>query len=49
MPNIVRLWYKRHRGIDVEPFWGTPKDFDETSVHPFFMMPAEIAAEALNR
>lgn len=22
MPNIVRLWYRRNRGIEVEPFCG---------------------------
>ena len=22
MPDIVRLWFKRNRGMDVEVFWG---------------------------
>jgi hypothetical protein len=49
MPNIVRLWYKRHRGIDIEPFFGPRKDFDDTTSFPVFPMPAEIAAQALAR
>ena len=49
MPNIVRLWYKRHRGIEVEPFWGTRRDTDDTFAVPMFTLRAEIAAQALNR
>jgi hypothetical protein len=47
MPNIVRLWYRKNRGVEVEPFWGTSRDFDGTSAFPMFTVPAEIAARAL--
>jgi hypothetical protein len=47
MPNIVRVWYRRHRGIEVEAFVGPSKDFDDVSAFPMFAVPAEIAAQAL--
>ena len=49
MPNIVRLWYRRHRGIEVEPFWGKARDMDGDSNFPIFTIPAEIAAQQLAR
>ena len=49
LPDIVRLWYKRHRGIDVEPFLGKSRDYDDTSSFPMFTVRAEIAAQALAR
>ena len=49
MPNIVRLWYRRHRGIEVESFWGESRDVDDQSAVPMFTIPAEIAAQHLGR
>lgn len=49
IPNVVRLWYRRHKGVEVEPFWGKTQDRDDTSSVPLFMVPAEIAAQALAR
>jgi hypothetical protein len=49
IPNIVRLWYRRHRGIEIEPFRGAQKDYDDISAFPVFPMPAQIAAQALER
>ncbi len=49
IPNIVRLWYRRNRGIEVESFWGATRDLDGTSAIPMFTVRAEIAAQALCR
>jgi hypothetical protein len=49
MPNIVKLWYRRHRGIEVEPFWGATRDIDGASDIPFLTIPAQIAAQQLGR
>jgi hypothetical protein len=49
MPNIVRLWYRRNRGLEVEPFSGTLRDIDGMSAVPMFTLPAAIAAQALAR
>lgn len=49
LPNIVRVWFKRNRGIDVEAFLGTGRDFDDTSSFPMCAVRAEIAAQALAR
>ncbi len=49
MPNVVRLWYRRNRGIDVETFWGTARDMDGHDAVPMFTIPAEIAAQQLGR
>ena len=49
MPNIVRLWYRRHRGMEVEAFVGTSRGMDGQSSVPMFTIPAEIAAQQLAR
>jgi len=49
MPNIVRLWFKKNRGLDVEPFWGERREFDDISAFPMITVPAEVAAQALAR
>ncbi len=49
MPNIVQLWYRRHRGIEVEVFWGKRHDTDHLSEFPVIPVPAEIAAQAMAR
>ena len=49
MPNIVRLWYRSNRGIEVEPFWGASRDKDDTASIPMLTVPAEVAAQALAR
>lgn len=49
MPNVVRLWFKRNKGIDVEPFWGPRQGTDDTSAFPMAMIPAEVAAQAMAR
>ena len=49
IPNIVKLWYRRNRGIEVEPFGGATRDIDGGSDIPFLTIPAEIAAQELGR
>ncbi len=51
MPNIVRLWYRRNRGIEVETFVGTRRDFDDISAFPIMTtpVPIEVAAMAMGR
>jgi hypothetical protein len=49
MPNIVRLWYKRNRRMDVEAFLGPSREFDESSAFPMLTLPAELAARELAR
>ena len=50
IPNIVRLWYRRNRGVEIEPFWGAQKDYDDdNSAFPVFPMPARLAAQAFER
>jgi len=49
LPNIVKLWFKRNRGIDVTAFVGPLRDIDSFSELPIAPIPAEIAAQALSR
>jgi len=49
MPNIVRLWYRRNRGIEVEVFSGAPRQEDDTYSIPAMAMPSAVAAQQLGR
>jgi hypothetical protein len=49
MPDIVRHWYKRNRGIEVEVFWGEERQSDGTTSIPAMTVPVEVAAQALGR
>jgi hypothetical protein len=47
MPNIVRLWFKRHKNAIVEVFQGPSQHYDDSSSYSSMTVPAEIAAQAL--
>lgn len=47
VPNIMKLWFKRHKGMDIAIFNGETKHFDGTQKIPMITVPAEIAAKAL--
>jgi len=47
MQDVVRHWYRRHRGIDVEVFWGEQRETDGTLSIPAMTVPVEVAAQAL--
>jgi hypothetical protein len=47
MQDIVRHWYKRNRGMDVEVFWGEERKSDGTVSFPAMTVPVEVAAQAL--
>jgi len=49
MPDIVRHWYKRNRGIEVEVFWGEERQSDGAVSMPVMTIPVEVAAQALGR
>lgn len=49
MPNIVRLWYRRHREMDVEVFWGQETEFNNSFSIPTVAIPAQIAARAMRQ
>jgi hypothetical protein len=49
MPDIVRHWYKRHRGMDVEVFCGAGRRSDGTVSFPAMTVPVEVAARELAR
>jgi len=43
------MWFKRHKGIDIEVFMGPPHRSDGTHTISAIPVPAEIAAQALQR
>jgi hypothetical protein len=47
MPNIIRLWFKRHRNAAVEVLTSAVSHTDNESVYLAGTVPAEIAAQAL--
>jgi hypothetical protein len=47
LQDIVRHWYKRNRGVDVEVFWGEERKSDGTVSLPAMTVPVEVAAQAL--
>jgi hypothetical protein len=49
MADIIRLWYRRNRGIEVESFWGTSRDTGGRYSVPVFTIPADIAARELRK
>ncbi|MBR0874476.1 hypothetical protein JQ633_29255 [Bradyrhizobium tropiciagri] len=49
VPNIMRLWFKRNKGMDIEVFQGPVTQHDHTRTIPMIPVPAEIAARALAR
>jgi hypothetical protein len=49
VPNIVRRWFERHRGMQVEPFLGPRQDHGDVTAFPVYAVPAEIAAQAMAR
>lgn len=49
VPNIVRLWFKRHKDMDIEIFKGPTHHSDGTQMISMVPVPAEIAAKALAR
>lgn len=49
MPNIMRLWFKRHKGIDIRAYQGPTETSAGTVKIPVIPVPAEIAAQALAR
>jgi hypothetical protein len=49
VPNIMRLWFKRHKDVDIEVFKGPTHHSDGTQMISMVPVPAEIAARALAR
>lgn len=49
VPNIMRLWFKRHKGMDIEVYRGPSESRDGTMSIPAIPVPVEIAAQALSR
>lgn len=49
IPNIIRLWFKRHRQMAIEVFQGPVQQIDDSYTIPAMTVPAEIAARALAR
>lgn len=49
VPNIMRLWFKRNRGIEIEVFRGPVRQGDHSHTILMNTVPAEIAAQALGR
>jgi len=49
VPNIMRLWFKRHKGEDIEVFKGPTQHSDGNQRISMVPVPVEIAAQALAR
>jgi len=49
MSNIITLWFKRNRGVDVQVFQGPRECGDDILAIPMIPVPVEIAAQALAR
>ena len=49
MPNIIRQWFRRNRGMDVTVFHGPTEHVDDSWKLTHYPVPAEIAAAALAR
>jgi hypothetical protein len=49
IPNVIRLWFRRHRHMEVEVFQGPLQKTDDSIAIPALPIPAEIAARALAR
>ena len=47
MPNIIQLWFKRHKNIAVEVLRGRSSTIDDTTAYLVGTVPAEVAAKAL--
>jgi hypothetical protein len=47
MPNVIQLWFKRHKNVAVEVLTGRPCKVDDTISYLVGTVPAEIAAQAL--
>lgn len=47
LPNVVKLWFRRNHGMEVEAFRGAHHDADGASDFPLVTVPAEVAAQAL--
>ena len=47
MPNITRLWFKRHRNVTVEVLRGRVSHENDTTSYLVGTVPIEIAAQAL--
>jgi hypothetical protein len=49
MPNLMKLWFKTNRNMDVEVFHKSLGDTDNDFSFQTITVPAEIAAQALQR
>jgi hypothetical protein len=49
MPDIMRLWFRRNRGMEITVYKGPSKRRDRTLKISAIPVPAEIAAQALAR
>jgi hypothetical protein len=49
MPNIIQLWFRRHKNIDVDVLMGRTSQDDDTTSYLVGTVPAEIADRALRR
>lgn len=49
IPNVMKLWFRRIKNMDIEVFHGAIQRTDHTSKLPVIPVPAEIAAAALAR
>jgi hypothetical protein len=47
MPNIIQLWFRRHKNVAVEVLTGRASTIDDTTSYLVGTVPAEIAAKAL--
>ena len=47
MPNIIQLWFRRHKNMDVEVLIGRNSQVNDTTSYLVGTVPAEIAEQAL--
>lgn len=47
IPNIIQLWFRRHRNVAVEVLWGRTSTVDDTTAYLVGTIPVEVAAKAL--
>jgi len=49
VPEVMRMWFKRNKNMDIEVFLRPPHRTDGTHTISAVPVPAEIAAQALQR